>query len=110
LGPCGRTLPGFSSSNRLAPPRRANQSLDLESLSGSRITSIHYPGAILLISHDRNSLTNRRLRSSNWHTSGSLATLRGNYRRFLADKEAREERQQNAYDQQQKESSGSWRW
>ena len=76
--------------------------LDLESLLWFQNYLKHYPGAILLISHDREFI-NQLVDSILELAYQRVTRYRGNYDAYLADKEAREERQQNAYDQQQKE-------
>jgi ATP-binding cassette subfamily F protein 3 len=76
--------------------------LDLESLVWFQNYLKNYEGAILLISHDREFI-NQLVDSIVELAHQRVTRYRGNYDDYLADKEAREERQQNAFDQQQKE-------
>lgn len=76
--------------------------LDLESLVWFQNYLKHYEGAILLISHDREFI-NQLVDSIVELSHQRVTRFRGNYDAYLADKAAREERQQNAYDQQQRE-------
>jgi len=76
--------------------------LDLESLVWFQNYLKNYEGAILLISHDREFI-NQLVDSIVELAHQRVTRYRGNYEAYLADKSAREERQQNAFDQQQKE-------
>ncbi|MFN0125933.1 MAG: ABC-F family ATP-binding cassette domain-containing protein [Verrucomicrobiales bacterium] len=76
--------------------------LDLESLVWFQNYLKNYEGAILLISHDREFI-NQLVDSIVELSHQRVSRFRGNYEAYLADKAAREERQQNAYDQQQRE-------
>ncbi len=76
--------------------------LDLESLVWFQNYLKHYPGGIVMISHDREFL-NQLVTSIVELAHQQVTRYRGNYDAYLADKDAREARHQNAYDQQQKE-------
>lgn len=76
--------------------------LDLESLVWFQNYLKNYEGAILLISHDREFI-NQLVDGIVELAHQRITRYRGNYEAYLADKESREERQQNAFDQQQKE-------
>ncbi|MBX7211254.1 MAG: ABC-F family ATP-binding cassette domain-containing protein [Verrucomicrobiaceae bacterium] len=76
--------------------------LDLESLIWFQDYLKSYPGAILMISHDReflNQLTDSILEIAH----GKVVRYRGNYDDYLREKAAREEQLQGAYDNQQRE-------
>jgi len=76
--------------------------LDLESLRWFQNYLLGYPGAILLISHDREFLN--QLCDSIIHLSGSrLHHYQGNYDTFLVKKADLEEQQWAAYKNQQRE-------
>ena len=76
--------------------------LDLESLVWFQNYLKNYEGAILLISHDREFI-NQLVDGIVELAHQRVTRYRGNYDDYLADKDSREERQQNAFDQQQKE-------
>ncbi|MDB6130490.1 MAG: transporter ATP-binding protein [Verrucomicrobiales bacterium] len=76
--------------------------LDLESLQWFQDYLDNYPGAILMISHDREFLNNL----VKWIVeirSGSLIRYRGNYDDYLLQRAAQEEQLLAAYKNQQKE-------
>lgn len=76
--------------------------LDLESLDWFQQYLRHYPGAILMISHDReflNQLTDSILEIRH----GALHRYRGNYDSYLEQRVAREEQHLAAYQNQQRE-------
>ncbi|MEI6084538.1 MAG: ABC-F family ATP-binding cassette domain-containing protein [Verrucomicrobiota bacterium] len=75
--------------------------LDLESLRWFQEYLKHYPGAILLISHDREFL-NELVGSIVEIRASQLHRYRGNYDGFLAQREAQEEQLLSAYKNQQK--------
>jgi len=76
--------------------------LDLDTLQWFQNYLMNYPGAILLISHDREFLN--ALCDSILHIfSGKLHRYRGNYDSFLQQKADREEIQWAAYKNQQRE-------
>ena len=75
--------------------------LDIESLTWLENFLQNYQGAILLISHDRaflDAITNRTFELS----MRRLTTYAGNYSRYLAERDARREQQQAAYENQKK--------
>ena len=76
--------------------------LDLESLVWFQNYLKNYEGAILLISHDREFI-NQLVDSIVELAHQRITRYRGNYESYLADKAAREDRQKNAFDQQEKE-------
>jgi ATP-binding cassette subfamily F protein 3 len=76
--------------------------LDLESLVWFQSYLKNYEGAILLISHDREFI-NQLVDSIVELAHQRITRYRGNYESYLADKAAREDRQKNAFDQQEKE-------
>ena len=76
--------------------------LDLESLVWFQNYLKNYEGAILLISHDREFI-NQLVDSIVELAHQKVTRYRGNFESYLADKASREERHQNAYEQQQKE-------
>ncbi len=76
--------------------------LDLESLLWFQEYLKGYPGAILMISHDReflNQLTGAILEIAH----SKVTRYRGNYDDYLREKASREEQLQGAYDNQQRE-------
>jgi ATP-binding cassette subfamily F protein 3 len=76
--------------------------LDLESLLWFQEYLKGYPGAILMISHDReflNQLTDSILEIAH----SKVTRYRGNYDDYLREKASREEQLQGAYDNQQRE-------
>ena len=76
--------------------------LDLESLGWFQNYLTNYPGAILMISHDRaflNALTDSIIDIR----SGTLHRYRGNYDSYCEQRQARDEQQLAAYKNQQKE-------
>ena len=76
--------------------------LDLESLLWFQEYLKSYPGAILMISHDReflNQLTDAILEIAH----GKVIRYRGNYDDYLREKAAREEQMLGAYENQQRE-------
>jgi ATP-binding cassette subfamily F protein 3 len=76
--------------------------LDLESLIWFQEYLVDYPGAILMISHDREFL-NRLTGSIVEIAHRQLNRYRGNWDSYLEQKAAREEQQMSAYKNQQKE-------
>jgi ATP-binding cassette subfamily F protein 3 len=83
--------------------------LDLESLIWFQEYLESYPGAILMISHDReflNALTGTILEIGR----GKVTRYRGNYDDYLREKAAREDQLQGAYDNQQREIAKMQQW
>jgi len=83
--------------------------LDLESLLWFQEYLQGYPGAILMISHDReflNVLTDTILEIAN----SKMYRYRGNYDDYLREKAAREGQMQSAFDNQQKEIAKLQQW
>jgi ATP-binding cassette subfamily F protein 3 len=76
--------------------------LDLEALLWFQDYLKHYPGAILMISHDREFL-NQLVTSIVEIRQSRLWRYRGNYDEFLVQREANEEQLLSAYKNQQKE-------
>ncbi len=76
--------------------------LDLESLVWFQNYLLGYPGAILMISHDREFL-NQLVGSIVEIAHKRLNRYRGNWDKYVAEKAAREEQQLSAYKNQQKE-------
>ncbi|SDU15474.1 ATP-binding cassette, subfamily F, member 3 [Verrucomicrobium sp. GAS474] len=76
--------------------------LDLESVGWFRNYLMGYPGAILMISHDRDFL-NQLTEAVVAVAHGRLKRYRGNYDDYVVQKAADEERQLAAYKNQQKE-------
>ena len=76
--------------------------LDLESLVWFQEYLRNYPGAILMISHDREFL-NQLVDSIVEIAHARLNRYRGNYDKYLVEKDAREEQQLSAYKNQQRE-------
>jgi ATP-binding cassette subfamily F protein 3 len=76
--------------------------LDLESLVWFQEYLRNYPGAILMISHDREFL-NQLVGSIVEIAHAKLNRYRGNYDKYLVEKAAREEQQMAAYKNQQRE-------
>jgi ATP-binding cassette subfamily F protein 3 len=76
--------------------------LDLESLGWFQDYLQNYPGAILMISHDREFL-NALVGSIVEISQAKLLRYRGNWDEYVAQKAAREEQQLAAYKNQQKE-------
>jgi ATP-binding cassette subfamily F protein 3 len=76
--------------------------LDLEALLWFQEYLKHYPGSILMISHDREFL-NQLVDSIVEIRQGKLMRYRGNYDDFLVQKEAAEVQQLAAYKNQQRE-------
>jgi ATP-binding cassette subfamily F protein 3 len=76
--------------------------LDLESLVWFQQYLMDYPGAILMISHDREFL-NRLVGSIVEIAHRKLTRYRGNWDSYIGQKAAREEQQWAAYKNQQKE-------
>src|SRR5439155_14043534 len=77
--------------------------LDLEALLWFQDYLIHYPGAILLISHDREFL-NRLVDSIVEIRQSRLIRYRGNYDDYLVQRAANEEQLLAAYKNQQREN------
>ena len=74
--------------------------LDLESLTWLEDFLKSYAGALVMISHDRTFLDN--ISASIWELSlGNLTVYKGNYSRYLLQKEERLEIQRAAYENQQ---------
>jgi len=83
--------------------------LDLESLIWFQEYLQGYPGAILMISHDReflNALTDAILEIAN----SKVNRYRGNYDDYLVEKVAREEQMKGAFENQQKEIAKLQQW
>ena len=76
--------------------------LDLEALRWFQSYLKGYPGAILMISHDREFL-NQLTGSTAEISHGKLHNYRGNYDAYLVQRAARREQQANAYKAQQRE-------
>jgi ATP-binding cassette, subfamily F, member 3 len=76
--------------------------LDLESLGWFQEYLMSYPGAILMISHDREFL-NQLVGSIVEIAHAKLHRYRGNWDDYIAQKAAREEQQLSAYKNQQRE-------
>src|SRR5256714_4028055 len=76
--------------------------LDLESLQWFQEYLKDYPGAIVMISHDREFL-NQLVDSIVEIAQAKLVRYRGNWDSYVAQKAAREEQQLSAYKDQQKE-------
>jgi ATP-binding cassette subfamily F protein 3 len=76
--------------------------LDLEALLWFQDYLQNYPGAILVISHDREFL-NRLVGNIVEIRQGKLIRYRGNYDDYLVQREAQEEQQLAAYKNQQRE-------
>jgi ATP-binding cassette subfamily F protein 3 len=76
--------------------------LDLESLVWFQEYLRNYPGAILMISHDREFL-NQLVDSIVEIAHSRLNRYRGNYDKYLLEKAAREEQQMSAFKNQQRE-------
>ena len=76
--------------------------LDLEALRWFQNYLKGYPGAILMISHDREFL-NQLTGSTAEISHGKLHYYRGNYDAYLVQRSARREQQTNAYKAQQRE-------
>ena len=74
--------------------------LDLETLAWLENFLGSYPGALIIVSHDRLFLDN--MTTSTWEISlGKLTVYKGNYSRYLIDKEERLQVQRAAYANQQ---------
>ncbi|WPD22540.1 MAG: ATP-binding cassette domain-containing protein [Candidatus Electrothrix scaldis] len=74
--------------------------LDLDSLTWLEEFLQQYQGAMMIISHDRSFLD--RVTTKTWELSlGRLTTYKGNYSKYLVDKEERMELERAAYDNQQ---------
>ena len=83
--------------------------LDLESLLWFQEYLKTYPGAILMISHDReflNALCDTILEIAH----GRILRYRGNYDDYLREKAAREEQMQSAFENQQREIAKLQQW
>lgn len=83
--------------------------LDLESLIWFQEYLQGYPGAILMISHDReflNALTDTILEIAH----SKVHRYRGNYDDYLREKAAREEQMQGAFENQQREIAKLQQW
>jgi ATP-binding cassette, subfamily F, member 3 len=76
--------------------------LDLEALLWFQDYLKRYPGAVLMISHDR-SFLNQLVATVVEIRHGSLIRYRGNYEDYLVQRKAKEEQHQAAYDNQQRE-------
>jgi ATP-binding cassette subfamily F protein 3 len=74
--------------------------LDLPSIEWVEDYLRNYPGAVIIVSHDRIFLDNVISRTVDV-TNQQLVTYEGNYSYYLAEKQQREEIQQNAFDNQQ---------
>lgn len=74
--------------------------LDLPSIEWVEAYLRNYPGAVIVVSHDRQFLDNVILKTVEV-TNQQLVSYEGNYSFYLKEKEMREEIQQNAFDNQQ---------
>ncbi len=74
--------------------------LDLPSIEWVEGYLRNYPGAVIIVSHDRTFLDNVITKTVDV-TQQQLVTYEGNYSYYLQEKEMREEIQQNAYENQQ---------
>lgn len=74
--------------------------LDLPSIEWVEAYLRNYPGAVIVVSHDRQFLDNVILKTVDV-TNQQLVSYEGNYSFYLKEKEMREEIQQNAFDNQQ---------
>jgi ATP-binding cassette subfamily F protein 3 len=74
--------------------------LDLPSIEWVENYLRNYPGAVIIVSHDRTFLDNVISKTVEV-TNQQLVTYEGNYSYYLAEKQQREEIQQNAFDNQQ---------
>lgn len=74
--------------------------LDLPSIEWVENYLRNYPGAVIIVSHDRTFLDNVISKTVEV-TNQQLVTYEGNYSYYLAEKHQREEIQQNAFDNQQ---------
>ena len=74
--------------------------LDLPSIEWVENYLRNYPGAVMVVSHDRQFLNNV-IKKTVEVTNQQLVTYEGNYSFYLKEKEMREEIQQNAYENQQ---------
>ncbi|MBU0728683.1 MAG: ABC-F family ATP-binding cassette domain-containing protein [Proteobacteria bacterium] len=74
--------------------------LDIESLTWLESFLTTYQGAMIIISHDRAFLDN--MTSATWELSrGTLTAYKGNYTKYLVEKELRMQVQRAAYENQQ---------
>ncbi|HRI78213.1 MAG TPA: ABC-F family ATP-binding cassette domain-containing protein [Cyclobacteriaceae bacterium] len=74
--------------------------LDLPSIEWVENYLRNYPGAVIIVSHDRQFIDNVVTKTVDV-TQQQLITYEGNYSYYLKEKELREEIQQNAFDNQQ---------
>ena len=74
--------------------------LDLPSIEWVENYLRNYPGAVVIVSHDRQFIDNVATKTVDV-TQQQLVTYEGNYSFYLHEKEMREEIQQNAFDNQQ---------
>lgn len=74
--------------------------LDLPSIEWVENYLRNYPGAVIIVSHDRTFLDNVTTKTVDV-TQQQLVTYEGNYSYYVREKDMREEIQQNAYDNQQ---------
>ncbi|MGE4017673.1 MAG: ABC-F family ATP-binding cassette domain-containing protein [Cyclobacteriaceae bacterium] len=74
--------------------------LDLPSIEWVENYLRNYPGAVMIVSHDRRFLDNVITKTVEV-TNQQLVTYEGNYSHYLEEKELRETIQQNAYENQQ---------
>lgn len=74
--------------------------LDLPSIEWVENYLRNYPGAVIIVSHDRTFLDNVTTKTVDV-TQQQLVTYEGNYSYYVKEKDMREEIQQNAYDNQQ---------
>lgn len=74
--------------------------LDLPSIEWVEDYLRNYPGAVIIVSHDRTFIDNVVSRTVEV-TNQQLVTYEGNYSYYMAEKQQREEIQQNAFDNQQ---------
>ena len=74
--------------------------LDLDSLTWLENFLLTYDGSLVIISHDRTFLD--KTTAITWEISlGRLSVFKGNYTRYVADKEVRQQVERAAYDNQQ---------
>ncbi len=76
--------------------------LDIETVQWLESWLRTYPGAVVLISHDRSMLDNLTTRTLAFE-NGQVQLYSGNYSFFLREREARKQQLERAYENQQKE-------
>jgi ATP-binding cassette subfamily F protein 3 len=83
--------------------------LDLPSIEWVENYLRNYPGAVIIVSHDRRFLDNVITKTVEV-TNQQLITYEGNYSFYISEKEQREEIQQNAFENQQQKIRQSERF